>query len=131
MRQSASFFPISTRFRLTRTQTPHRRHTRNDDYDANDNNATTFRTIVFVKSVASINFESQSNDPEGGLQCWESGWFLFSLTTDGLEKRFWALLKFTQNSKQVSEVLSSFASSVTRMGDLLDFGQLFKAFGNN
>ena len=23
------------------------------------------------------------------------------------------------------------ASSVTRLGDLLDFGQLFKAFGNN
>ena len=23
-----------------------------------------------------------------------------------------------------------FASSVTRLGDLLDFGQLFKAFGN-
>ena len=23
------------------------------------------------------------------------------------------------------------ASSVTRLGDLLDFGQIFKAFGNN
>ena len=27
--------------------------------------------------------------------------------------------------------LSSIWSSVTRLGDLLDFGQLYKAFGNN
>ena len=26
---------------------------------------------------------------------------------------------------------SDIGSSVTRLGDLLDFGQLFKAFGNN
>ena len=27
--------------------------------------------------------------------------------------------------------LLSFINSVTRLGDILDFGQLFKAFGNN
>ena len=28
-------------------------------------------------------------------------------------------------------IIDSAASSVTRLGDLLDFGQLYKAFGNN
>ena len=31
----------------------------------------------------------------------------------------------------VSEVTALQLSSVTRFGDFLDFGQLFKAFGNN
>ena len=32
---------------------------------------------------------------------------------------------------QISEVGSDLATSVTRFGDFLDFGQLFKAFGRN
>ena len=31
----------------------------------------------------------------------------------------------------MKNLFSGIADSVTRSGDLLDFGQLFKAFGNN
>ena len=32
---------------------------------------------------------------------------------------------------QMDSLIKAVGSSVTRLGDLLDFGQLFKAFGNN
>ena len=38
----------------------------------------------------------------------------------------WLINSMLKTCKLLSEV-----SSVTRLGDLLDFGQVFKAFGNN
>ena len=35
------------------------------------------------------------------------------------------------NALTASPTEMAFATSVTRSGDLLDFGQLFKSFGNN
>ena len=35
------------------------------------------------------------------------------------------------SSLEFSNATSSYGSSVTRLGDLLGFGQVFKAFGNN
>ena len=40
-------------------------------------------------------------------------------------------LKFIEALIKVSTRLSQMQISVTILGDLLDFGQLFKAFGNN
>ena len=40
-------------------------------------------------------------------------------------------LESLQNVSKTQVSNSSFAGSVTILGDLLDFGQLFKAFGNN
>ena len=49
------------------------------------------------------------------------------------------IAKMAQDTDDVTTLLSAlfitcsiwFKVSVTRLGDLLDFGQLFKAFGNN
>ena len=46
------------------------------------------------------------------------------------DKHFWSWID--ENKYRIlSSILHSFAISVTRLGDLLDFGQLFKAFGSN
>ena len=41
-----------------------------------------------------------------------------------------SLPKFPQKYG-LKECLSKFVTNVTRLGNLLEFGQLFKAFGNN
>ena len=41
----------------------------------------------------------------------------------------WGVLHKTNHLREIGRI--QLATSVTRLDDLLDFGQLFKAFGNN
>ena len=40
-------------------------------------------------------------------------------------------IQYTVTGFQLTTFVTWVSSSVTRLGDLLDFGQRFKAFGNN
>ena len=42
---------------------------------------------------------------------------------------FWIIVEMLVHDIQVEHICN--VNSVTRLGDLLDFGQIFKAFGNN
>ena len=79
----------------------------------------------FPKKICAFNFFPENNNKLPLMQWTDSNTSYYSWKTMEVSITWW------RPPVAIRKGPRALATSVTRLGDLLDFGQLFKAFGNN